>query len=674
MMNAYFFMALILVASVLIAQSQPDQIKWEWYSTEKGDVEVPNGSKEQTSDLVLDIDKDGIKDFIITERKESPSVVWYKKNATKWDKYIIDNQKLRIEAGAAFYDIDGDGDLDPVFAGESQSNEVWWWENPYPDFDPGTPWKRHLIKNTGATKHHDQIIADFDNDGLGELVFWNQNANTLFMADIPDNPKVQENWVLKPIYTYTDDGQMKSPGSVPNWKGINEHEGLAKADIDMDGVLDIVGGGWWFKHTGEHRFVANVIDASYSFSRSAVGQLIEGGRPEVILVVGDGVAPMYLYEWQNGTWVKKKLIDEVDNGHSLDIIDFNGDGHLDIFNAEMRFNEEHNPDAKCRVLLGDGKGNFMDYIINEGFSHHEAKIADLDGDGDYDIFSKPYAYRAPGFDIWLQNGTGEPLSVIKGTNFDEPVGLQLYSLRYEFKKDVPSTIEKISELGIKQLELSSYYGYEPEAFKMLLDKYEMKVPSMIFDFNRFQNDLEGIIQEARLFGAKYVGIGWLSHEHGNFTKEDADKYIPAMNEMAARLKKEGLTFFYPLHGYEFGKTGDQQMIDYIMENCSKDVVFEMDAMWTMFAGCNPVWLMNKYGDRIKLIHLKDMRWGIGPIHTGGAPDPTSVALGDGQVDFPAILRLAKQKGVEVYIIEDEAADAIVQIPRSLDFIKRLKFD
>ena len=202
----------------------------------------------------------------------------------------------------------------------------------------------------------------------------------------------------------------------------------------------------------------------------------------------------------------------------------------------------------------------------------------------------------------------------------------------------------------------------------------MKVPSMRFDFNRFQDDLEGIIQEARLFGSKYVGIGWLSHEHGNFTKEDADKYIPAMNEMAARLKKEGLTFFYHLHGYEFGIAGDQQMIDYIMENCSKDVVFEMDAMWTMFAGCNPVWLMNKYGDRIKLIHLKDMRWGIGPIHTGGAPDPTSVALGDGQVDFPAILRLAKQKGVEVYIIEDEAADAIVQIPRSLDFIKRLKFD
>lgn len=69
--------------------------------------------------------------------------------------------------------------------------------------------------------------------------------------------------------------------------------------------------------------------------------------------------------------------------------------------------DRYNPDAKLRILLGDGKGNFTDYIINEGYSHHESKIADLDGDGDYGILSKPYAFRAPGIDIWLQNGTNK---------------------------------------------------------------------------------------------------------------------------------------------------------------------------------------------------------------------------------------------------------------------------
>ncbi|QGY44371.1 hypothetical protein GM418_12100 [Maribellus comscasis] len=389
--------------------SQPPipETEWKHYSSENGDLEVPNGSEQQTSCAVFDIDKDGINDFIVTERVQAPAVVWYKKNGEKWDRYILDTGLLRIEAGSAVWDIDNDGDLDPVFGGESRSSEVWWWENPYPNYSPEIPWKRHTVKKSGATKHHDQLFGDFDGDGLMELAFWNQNANTLFLAEIPKNPRENEEWEMIPIYSYANDSEMQPPGEMPDWKRVNEHEGLAKADIDGDGIPDIIGGGRWFKKTGDKKFQENIVDASYSFSRSAAAQLIEGGRPEIVLVVGDGIAPMFLYEWQNGTWKRKTLITEIDNGHSIEIIDFNGDGHLDIFNAEMRFSEQHNPDAKLRILLGDGKGNFTDYIINEGFSHHEAKIADLDGDGDYDILSKPYAFRAPGIDIWLQNGTNK---------------------------------------------------------------------------------------------------------------------------------------------------------------------------------------------------------------------------------------------------------------------------
>jgi len=64
---------------------------------------------QQTATLVADIDKDGIDDFIITERTESPSVVWYRRTGNSWDKYAIDKDKLRIEAGSASFDIDNDG-------------------------------------------------------------------------------------------------------------------------------------------------------------------------------------------------------------------------------------------------------------------------------------------------------------------------------------------------------------------------------------------------------------------------------------------------------------------------------------------------------------------------------------------------------------------------------------
>ncbi len=119
--------------------------------------------------------------------------------------------------------------------------------------------------------------------------------------------------------------------------------------------------------------------------------------------------------------------------------------------------------------------------------------------------------------------------------------------------------------------------------------------------------------------------------------------------------------------------GNQSMIDFIMSNTDPNLVtFEMDAMWVSYAGCDQVYLMKKYGDRIKLIHLKDLRWGTGPVHTGRAPDPTSVPLGQGQVDFPAILRLTKENGTELFIIEDEAENALEQIPISLTYLKRMR--
>lgn len=375
------------------------RFQWRHLSTAKGDLPPTNGSTEQTASLVADVNNDGVNDIFITDRTIAPSVVGLLHSGSGWQRYIIDDSPLRIEAGSAAFDIDRDGDLDLVFGGESRSNEIWWWENPFPQLDPAVPWKRRYIKKSGATKHHDQAFIDFDGDGQAEFVFWNQNAGTLYYAEIPDDPKNTEEWNYLPIYQYASDGEMEPRSTYPGWRRTHEHEGLFAMDMNDDGNQDIVAGGRWFTFQ-DGKFIENIVDASYTFTRSAAGQLIEGGRPEIVLVVGDGVGPLVLYEWQQGSWTSKVLIEEVDNGHTLDIIDFDGDGHLDIFNAEMRFGEG-NPDSEVRILLGDGKGHFSRHVVARGFGVHEGKIVDLDGDGDFDILGKPYTWMTPRLDIWI---------------------------------------------------------------------------------------------------------------------------------------------------------------------------------------------------------------------------------------------------------------------------------
>lgn len=163
--NTFMFVLLSCDTAPITANS------WIHISSKEGGIPAPGPSTQQTACLILDVDKDGINDFIVGSRVTGPSIIWYRRNEVGWTTYVIDRSFLPIEAGGAFHDIDGDGDLDIVFGSDSQGNEVWWWENPYPDYRPTTPWTRHEVKNSGPNKHHDEIFGDFDGDGEVELVF-----------------------------------------------------------------------------------------------------------------------------------------------------------------------------------------------------------------------------------------------------------------------------------------------------------------------------------------------------------------------------------------------------------------------------------------------------------------------------------------------------------------------
>ncbi len=371
------------------APPQTERVKWKHFSSANGDFSPPDIGN-QSATLVFDIDKDG-KDEIVLAGWGDTSMVWYRKKGESWEKYLMDNTHSHIEAGGVSYDIDGDGDLDVLQGGSWMTNEVWWWENPFPDYDPGKAWQKYTIKDFGAKQHHDQAIGDFDGDGHPDLVLWNQQARKMLMAAIPKTPKEKNAWKFQEIWS---------------WEGDLKYEGMTKSDINGDGITDIVAGGFWFEHR-EKKFEPHKID-EYGQSRSAVGDLIKGGRPEVVLGSGDGTGPLNIYQWKNDQWEKTVLIDEVIHGHTLQVLDVDGDGNLDIFTAEMvLWAGGNNPGSKTWILYGDGKGRFTEELMHAAtdIGNHESKFGDVNGDRRPDLVEKPFMKDIPRLDIWLNRGT-----------------------------------------------------------------------------------------------------------------------------------------------------------------------------------------------------------------------------------------------------------------------------
>jgi sugar phosphate isomerase/epimerase len=248
-------------------------------------------------------------------------------------------------------------------------------------------------------------------------------------------------------------------------------------------------------------------------------------------------------------------------------------------------------------------------------------------------------------------------------------GLQLWTVKKALAADPQGVLKQISQDGYKQVESfegnkGMFWGMSNTEFKKYMDDLGMTIISShcetAKDFDKKANDAAAIGMKYLL--NPYVGV--------QKTVDDYKKVAGDFNKNGEICKKAGIRFGYHNHAHDFKMIDGQSPMDIYLQNTDPSLVdFEMDIYWVVTAGQDPEAWLTKYKNRFRLCHIKDR------IKNTKEEDASCI-LGEGSINFPKIIKTAKDNGMQYYIVEQERYDNTTEMDSAkadAEYLKKFTF-
>jgi len=235
------------------------------------------------------------------------------------------------------------------------------------------------------------------------------------------------------------------------------------------------------------------------------------------------------------------------------------------------------------------------------------------------------------------------------------ISLQLYTLRDALAQDVPGTLDKVRDIGLKFVEFAGFYGLSASDWKSMLDERGLTLSAAHIGFDQVKNDFDQVVADCKTLDLDTVVVPWIGEEH---YKDGWDKFGAELTPLGEKLKAEGLQLAYHNHAFEFATDG----LNVLYGSTSPEILkAQMDLAWVNIGGANPVDYLRKFADRTPQVHLKD----YDPTQT-----PQWRPAGQGILDWDAIIPVCQEIGVQYGSIElDESpGDPVEAVRQSFEYL------
>ncbi len=257
------------------------------------------------------------------------------------------------------------------------------------------------------------------------------------------------------------------------------------------------------------------------------------------------------------------------------------------------------------------------------------------------------------------NGAGPGQEAAKPKPYEGKLGIQLYTFREQFEQDYDGVLTTLAEIGYKDLEFAGYFEHDAAAIKARMDDLGLVSNSTHVQLADMRDNFDAVIERAALMGQSKLILPWLAPEDRILDNYKA--IADLLNERAGPAKEAGMTVGYHNHEFEFETVDGEVPYDILLERTEADkVTMELDFFWTHKANVDPLDLFSKAPGRFSACHIKD-----------ASAEGEMVNIGDGVIDFPAIMAQADTAGLECFYVEnDDTKDAAAFAKASFAYLNQ----